>query len=464
VTAIAVIGGGITGLSAAYELATIAPPQARLLLFEASGRLGGKVRTDAVDGVLTEAGPDSFLVREPWARELCDKLGLGDDLVAPAVFGAAILHRGRLRRLPEGFAYGMPSRPLGALRTGLLSPLGALRAAGDLFLPGPLRGPDVSIGDFVRRRFGRQVLERLVDPLLAGTRAGTPDGLGLAAAAPPIDALARRHRSVIAGLHAARRAGELESGPPPFLGIRGGMQRLTDELSRALASRVDTRTNAAVASVKATADGFSLTTAAQETLTAAGIVIAVPAFAASPLLGELDAGAARELRAIEHASVAVVTLVYSPGSFETLRGISGILVPSSEGRTIAAATFFDTKWPHAAPSDGRRIVRCVIGRSGTHPALELADDALAARAHADLRDALGIVAEPIGSLVVRWERGLAQYSVGHLERISRVERALSRHGAVALPGSGYRGSGLPDCIRQGRDAARRVLGALEPVR
>jgi oxygen-dependent protoporphyrinogen oxidase len=241
------------------------------------------------------------------------------------------------------------------------------------------------------------------------------------------------------------------------------MQRLTDGLSRALGPRVDIRTNSAVASVNATADGFSLTTVARETVTAAGIVIAVPAFVAASIVEKLDAGAARELRAIEHASVAVVTLVYAPGSFDPPHGVSGILVPSSERMTIAAATFFDTKWPHAAPADGRRVLRCVIGRSGTHPALGLADDDLAARAHADLRDALGIAAAPVGSLVVRWERGLAQYSVGHLERISRVEEALSRHPAVALPGSGYRGSGLPDCIRQGRDAARRVLGALHPV-
>lgn len=457
------IGGGITGLAAAYELATTASPKTRVVLFEASGRLGGKVRTDVVDGVLVEAGPDSFLAREPWAKELCEEMGLGDDLVAPAVFGAAILHRGRLRRLPEGFAYGMPSDPLGAVRTGLLSPLGALRAAGDLVLSGPLRGPDVSIGAFVRRRFGRQVLQRLVDPLLAGTRAGTADDLGLAAAAPPIDEIARRHRSVIAGLRAARRAGELETGPPPFLGIAGGMQRLPDAMAGVLAPRVEVRTNAGVASVRATGDGFALMTDAQETVNAAGVMVAVPAFTAASLVEELSADAARELRGIEHASVAVVTLVYPPGSFDVPRGISGVLVPSHEERTVAAATFFDTKWPHAAPADGRRVVRCVVGRADRHPALDLADDELAARAHADLRAMLGLEVEPVVSHLVRWDRGLAQYSVGHLERIARVESALSRHPAVALPGSGYRGSGLPDCIRQGRDAARRVLSALQPV-
>jgi oxygen-dependent protoporphyrinogen oxidase len=193
---------------------------------------------------------------------------------------------------------------------------------------------------------------------------------------------------------------------------------------------------------------------------ASGLVVSVPAFAAAPVIEALSADAARELRAIDHASVAVVTIVYPSGSFHVPEGVSGILVPRSENTTIAACTFYDAKWPNAAPKDGRRIVRAVVGRAGRDPALDLGDDDLTARVHADVRGALGVAAEPSFSHVVRWERGLAQYAVGHLDRVARIERDLSSWPTVALPGSGYRGSGLPDCIRQGREAARRVLGAL----
>ena len=225
---VVVIGGGISGLTAAFELVRrgVRP----VIVLEADERFGGKIRTEMIDGITVDVGPDSFLAREPWGVELCEKIGLAGELRSPAVFGACIWTGGKLKPLPPGFAFGMPASPLSALRAGLLSPLGAARAAADLFLPGPLEGPDVAIGEFVRRRFGSQVLERLVDPLLAGTRAGDPARMSLAVAAPQIDDLARRHRSLILGLRTARRSGALETGPPPFLTVAGGLERLVRRL------------------------------------------------------------------------------------------------------------------------------------------------------------------------------------------------------------------------------------------
>lgn len=446
---VAVVGGGITGLAAAHRLAKSG---AEVVVLESSDRLGGKVLTERHEGLTVEAGPDSFLDREPAAASLCRELGLGADLVSPARFGALVWTGTKLARLPAGFPHGIPSSPSRAWRSGLLSGRGALRACTDLFNPRPVSGPDVSLGAFVAHRFGSEVLENLVDPVLAGTRAGGAESLSLAAATPILDSLARRSRSLITGLRS-----QDPTETPPFLAIGGGMDRLVERLAATLGESVEVRTEARVARIQSSSRGFELTLESGATLEAQALILAVPAFAAAAILAQLSPRAAAHLATIQYASVASVTLVYPRGSWTPPEGTSGLLVSRAARATLAACSWTSYKWPDTAPKDGSLVMRCFAGRSGADPAVQGPDDELARRLAADLSTALGLDASPLRWRVTRWERGLPQYAVGHLERVAAVERALEAHPGVALAGAGYRGSGLPDCIRQGQEAAGRML-------
>lgn len=454
---VAIVGGGITGLVTARSI--LESSDALVVLFESASEPGGKIRTATIDGIRIEAGPDSFLARDPTAPELCDELGLADRLVAPAIFGAYIVTRGKPRAMPAGFPYGIPSSPGAALRAGLLSPWGWLRAQADLVMPGRVTD-DTAIGKLVRRRLGRQVLDRLVDPLLGGTRAGRVDEMSLAAAAPQIYAVAQKG-SLIKGVRAAQGAGLLEADKPAFFGLRDGMQTMIDALVDDLRPRASIRTGTTAEHVTSRAGHLTLHLDHGETMPVDALVLAVPAPAAAGIVEHLDDEAARALRAIAYADVAVITLAYPPGSVTPLPGGSGVLIPSRERRTLTAFTWSDAKWPHAAPADGRSMVRAFVGRADREPALDLDDDALARAAHTDVAAICGLDVEPVMSHVQRWDTAMPQYAVGHLDRLDSLQARLQSH-RITLAGAGYRGSGIPDCIRQARTAATTVLEALTP--
>ncbi|MDQ3785588.1 MAG: protoporphyrinogen oxidase [Actinomycetota bacterium] len=459
--ALAVVGGGITGLTAAW---TLAQAGAEVVVFEARDRLGGVIRTDRVDAVPVEAGPDAFLAGDG-VLSLCQSLDLEDDLISPDVFGAYIWSRGKLRRLPPGVVLGLPAQPFRALRAGLLSPTGAARAGAEVFVPGPLKGADVSVGTLIRRRFGPEVLERLVDPLMAGRRAGHTHDMSLRSADAMVDALARSHRSLLLGLRRERRAGRLAGGPPPFLTPRGGMERLVDALARGLRGLLgpdSIRTGAPVTRVRTRNGGMTLDLEGKDAMHADGVVVCVPAPHAAGLLRGLSDDASHELAGIPFASTAVVTFVYPPASCELPPNGSGFLVPSSEGKTLAACTWYSVKWPASAPSDGGIVLRAFVGRAGTDPALNLDDNGLATLLERELADALRPTAPPRLTKVARWADSLPEYGVGHAERVARIGEALEGHPRLALAGAAYRGSGIPDCVSGATAAARRVLAALAP--
>jgi oxygen-dependent protoporphyrinogen oxidase len=424
-----------------------------VILFEASDRVGGKLFTDNLAGMSIEGGADSFLARETWAIDLCKELGLGDDLVRPAEYGALIWTRSGLKPLPTGFLRGFPTSVKAAFKAQVLSTPGALRTLGDLLLPGPLTGPDVSLGDFTRKRFGSELLEQLVDPVLAGTRAGRAEEISLQAAAPEIDRIARSNRSVMRGLRKMRAEGELESGAPPFFTLRSGMQTLTDRLAASLES-TELRTGTRVTQLTREDGGVSLTTE-EDRSSVSGVVLAVPAFVAANLLTGVAPSAAEAIGQIEYASVAGVSLVFD-GDADSLPVGSGFLVPRSAHRSISACTWFSKKWPQHATQRDRISVRCFIGRAGRESLLEQPDQGLIAAAISDLRDAVGLHSAPIEARVTRWDRSLPQYRVGHLSVVESAEKALASL-PIELAGAGYRGSGIPDCIRQGTDAARRLI-------
>ncbi len=450
----AVVGGGITGLVAARDIL-----QAGLdvVVLEAAGDAGGKIATRSLEGVAVEAGPDSFLARDRWGVDLCASIGLGDELVSPAVFGGLVWSRGRLHPLPRGLVSGIPTLPVSVLRTGLLSRRGALRAAADLFGSKPLTGRDVSIGALVRERLGDEVLERLVDPLLAGTRAGDADEMSLAAAAPELDVVARRHRSLILGLRTWGPDEPGKTAPPAFKAPLGGMSRIVGALKTELHD-ADVRYDSALENVARDGKGFRLETRSGD-VRADGVVLTAPAFAAARQVAGLDPAASQALASIPYASVAVVALGYPTAAGKPPASGSGVLVPRVERRTVAACTWYSEKWPASAPADGF-LLRAVVGRSGRHPALDLGDDDLVAAVHEALADMLGLKAGPRSHLVTRWESALPQYLVGHLDRVAGAELALAQHGPLFLAGAGYRGSGIPDCIKSATEAAAAVVNAL----
>lgn len=441
---VAVVGGGISGLATAFAL------QQRGLtptVFESSPDPGGKIRATEVDGIRVEEGPDSFLPRDDRPLALLRALGLEDDLVPPAVFGAYIWLNGRLRRLPPGSPYGIPRSPGEARRAGLLSPKGAARASLERFWPRPLSGPDISIGELVRKRFGAETAENMVDPLLAGVRGGRLDRISLAAAAREVDALARQNRSITVAL--GRQGSPSE---PRFLAPLGGMGRIITTLHARIE---DVRLSRPVTSLEGSADGVVID--GTESFDAA--VLAVPTEAAAAIVERIDPRVASLLRTIEHASVASVALVYPAGATAIPTGGSGFLVPTSERMTLAACTWYSTKWPVEAPSD-RIVLRAVAGRAGEDPALSLDDDTLVDRIHHDLVTTMGIDTAPIGSRVTRWDRSIPQYAVGHLTVVDEIESRLAAAGPVFVTGAGYRGSGIPDCIAQADRAADAIAGRI----
>lgn len=444
---VAVVGGGITGLAAAYAL-NAKVPAARVTLFEKS-ELGGLVHTGEVAGVPVEMGPDWFVTRNPAAIELCRELGLEGELVPPRTTGTLIWSEERLRKVPANLR-GVPLSPREAYRAGLLSFKGAARAYGDLLHRAPLRGPDVSVGAFVRGRFGREVLERLVDPLLAGSRSGTAEEMSLAAAAPDLDALARSGGSI---LRRVRNASE-PADATPFLGLRSGMSSLVDSLRRALS--VDFAGEAT--RLERTEKGLTITSAGKTPVRheVDAVILAIPPYAAARLLDALVPEVARSLERIPFVDAHVVRLAYPPGAASFPHEASGVLVPSAERRILTAFAWYSEKWAHARPADGTSIVRCFARRGTT---AEEASDYID-----EIRDELariiGLRAEPDHWLTSTAERALPIFRVGHRELIAHVERGLVELPRLQLAGAGYRGSGLPDCIADGRRAAEAIAAAL----
>ncbi len=454
---VVVVGGGITGLAAAFQLVQTGGSEVTLL--EAEPRLGGKIRTEEFEGRAVEAGPDAFLARVPDAVDLCRELGLAEDLVAPAARQAWLWSRGRLRALPEDLVLGVPSDLVGLLRSQILSPAGVLRAAADLVLPPTRPGRDASVGSLVGRRFGHQTVARLVDPLLGGIHAGRADALSVEATAPQLASVARSRRSLLLGLRAQRRSNPPADGPI-FLAPKGGLVRLVDRLATEVEKGARIATGCAVTSLSAP-DGVAAREYRLETsdgpLDADRVILAVPAAAAAGLVKSHSPAAASELRSIRHASVALALLAYPASSFPHPLPGSGVLVPRTEGRLMTALSCGSAKWPDWA-EPGSVVLRVSAGRVDDARPDELDDDALIGQLHGELEQLLGVRHRPVASRVARWPDAFPQYEVGHQDRVARIERALLVDlPGVVVAGAALRGIGLPACIAQGRSAADRVL-------
>ena len=464
---VAVVGGGIAGLAAANRLLA-RDPALRVTLLEAEGRLGGKIATERADGFVVEGGPDSFLAAKPRGVGLCGELGIGDELqgITPRLRRAYVARGEAMHELPEGLSGLVPTRLGPLFRSHLLSPRGKLRLAMDYRLPARPGDGDESLGGFVRRRLGDEAWERLVEPLMAGIYAGDGDRLSLLATFPQLRAAEVGHGGLIRGVVAARSAAASAQRPgPAFVTPRRGLDHLVEALAdRLRAGGAELRTGVAVRGVAARvgageADGATLLLDDGGRLEADAVVVATPAFVAGDLLAGLEAGLAADLRAIPHASSAIVTLAYRREAVARPLDAHGYLVPRAEASPILACTWSSEKWAGRAPA-GWALLRVFVGRFGQEALFCQSDDELLALARAEVGRRLGATGEPGLARVRRWPQGMPQYLVGHGERVARIKAAAGRFPWLALAGNAYRGVGIPDCIASGEAAAEAVLGGL----
>ena len=489
---IAVVGAGMAGLSAAWELiggserGGAGTPVVHVL--EAGDRVGGKLRSGEFAGRTVDLAADAFVARRPEGTDLCQQLGMADQMVVPGTSGASIWARGRLRAMPDALNVGIPTRWWPLFRSGILTPAEALAAGRDVVVPHLAQGMligDRSVGEIVGERLGRPVVERLVAPLIGGINAGNVDELSAAAAMPVLIAASLQSGSLmhrLGRLRATAAASTPDGATPVFRSLQGGTASLPDQLAEQLARRgVTIHTRSPVEAIEPAGPSrrrWRLVIGGTEAAHAApgpppdgnrplevdGVVLAAPAPEAAVLLVRHLPVAAGLLAAIQYASVAVVTLSVPAGAIRSpLRG-TGFLVPRTstiDGRQalITGCTYLGQKWPHLA-RPGDELIRVSAGRFGDDRHRDLDDDQLTASVFGELAAVLDISGSPLDSLVTRWRSSFPQYQVGHLIRVAQIEKAVSDLGGMAVAGAALRGVGIPACIASGRQAAQRVLASV----
>jgi oxygen-dependent protoporphyrinogen oxidase len=449
-----VVGGGITGLTAAYTLGRAGIPTT---LVEASDRLGGKVQTESIDGFLVESGPDSFISYRSAALELARELGLADSIIRPTNPRTVwIWSGGRFVQMPEGMGLVLPTRLGPFIATDVFSPLEKLRIGLDLVLPRDGLDGDVSVGAFLRRRLGGALVDRLAGPLLGGVY-GTPiDELSLDAVVPQLREAERRHRSLLLASIASGRAAKAGRSGSPFVSLAGGVGQLTGALVEAITrSRgVEVRMKSTAVALEGRGGGFDVHLANGELLRPEAVVLASPGPATAALLEGIAPAAAAHIRSIAHGSTAVVSLGYRLDQFPKPPTGHGFLVAAGEPLAVDACTMSSLKWAGRAP-DGTVLLRVFIG-SRLPGVLTGSDAELIALVERDLALAMGVNGAPILARVARSIGQMPKYTVGHLERVAGASAALAGLPNLAIAGAAFRGVGVPDCIAQGRAAAARV--------
>ncbi|MCK5427920.1 MAG: protoporphyrinogen oxidase [Anaerolineales bacterium] len=476
---IIVVGGGIAGLSAAYQIqkkAIEANIPHQLTVLEAGSYWGGKIITDRVDGFVVEGGPDTFIVTKPWAVQLCKELGLSERLKGtnPHQKNTYILHDQHLHPLPGGLTMMIPTEFGPMIRTGLLSWPAKIRMGMDFMLPPAAENGDESLGEFVTRRLGRQAYERLIEPLMSGIYAGDGDKLSLQATFPYLRDLELEHGGLVKGalaLRHQRAQRQRQEGKnnghksPPgsrsiFLTPITGLAEIVEALvSRLEAGGADMLLNTQVQQIAPFGDGFSLFLNEGETIFSDGLVLATPAYASGDLIAGFAPELASELQAIEYVSTATVSLAYREADLKRPLDGYGYVIPRREGQKALACTWTSTKFPHRAPQ-GYALVRVFIGRAGQEADLPWDEVGLQAIAQEEVRQTLGITAEPQLARVYRWEKAMPQFNIGHPARLERIDALVEKTPGLGLAGNGYQGIGIPDCIHSGELAADRVLEAM----
>ena len=468
-----VIGGGISGLSAAHALREAARSQNLALdvrLFERAPRVGGVVRTSRRGGVLFEHGPDSFITQKPWALDLCRRLGIVDDQfigTPPAHRRSLVVYHGRPQPLPQGIYLLAPTSLRAMARIPIISKLGKLRMALDLVIPRRRQVRDESLASFVRRRLGREALERLAEPMAAGIYAADPRRLSLQATFPQFLEMEREHGSLIRALHkrGADRSGPGAAGEQQasgaryglFVSFRDGMQTLTDALATRLVDCVQTSVTVRRVVRTATQPAWRIEENDGRVHRADALIVALPAWAAAPLLTGCAPALAKLLGGIAYAWSATVNLVYRRRDIAHPLDAMGLVVPAVEAGTITACSFSSVKFAGRAPPD-LALLRAFLG--ARRNLADCSDDEIKRLAHTDLKRLLGIFRPPLWADVTRHAKALPRYDVGHVQRVARIRHLADRLPGLALAGNAFAGVGIPDCIHSGEQAAAAILREL----
>ncbi len=463
---ILIAGGGISGLSAALELQDRG---ATVTLAEAGNRFGGPLYTEQIDDYQVDTGPDSFLSSKPDGIALIERLGLQDRMIntRPDGGGTFILRKGRLVPLPEGITLLVPTQFRAVATTPLLTPLGKLRLLMDYVLPKKTSGPEESVGDFVKRRMGRQAFEQLAEPLLSGIYAGDAAKLSLQSTFPRLLDVEQQYGGIIKGAIAQRKAAKQRATSPtaprysPFVSLEGGLgeliARLVDELEPS-----DIRCNRALTSIAPDGNGYQVTLSDGTVLTVDGVILATPAPASADLVEHLIPPLATTLREIPYVSSATVSMAFRQSDVEGKQGGRGFVIPRVEGRKLTAVTWSSNKFAGRIPDD-IALLRGFVGRAGQEETAFLAEDELIALVRSELATITGITAEPVMAKSFRWHRALPQYNIGHKDRLDRIERTLAGHPRLVVTGSAYRGVGIPDCIGNARREAAALLERINQI-
>lgn len=465
---VVIVGGGIAGLTAAYRLQQAAAGLS-ITLIEAEPRLGGKIQTERPDGFVIEAGPDSFLAAKPAAANLCQELGIDDQIIGttPDGGGTYILRDGRLEPLPEGITGLVPTKVGPLIPSRLLSTRAKLRLAAEILIPPRRDDGDESVASFVRRRFGNEAFERMAQPLLSGIYAGDAEQMSLLATFPRLRESERKHGSLIRGMIKQRRAAA--STPPPsaggprrsgFLSLAHGLGTLIEALSAAL-TEVDLRVGTPATAVeRGVGGGYTVHLADGTTLPADAVLLATPAWATAALVAGLDDDLARLTSEIPYVSSATVALAYRRSDVGPVGSGRGFVIPQVENRQLTAITWVTNKFPGRAPDD-LMLLRAFVGRAGREHAVNLPDDGLLRLVQNELRGILKLTAEPVMTRIHRWQRAMPQYVLGHNERLAQIDQRLTTLPGLRLLGASYRGVGIPDCIVSGEQAAEQTLSYLQ---
>ena len=467
---IVIIGGGISGLAAAHRLIERRDESnepLQLTLLEASPQLGGVIRTQHREGFLIEAGPDSFISEKPAALELAKRLGLAADLIETNKEHrrSFIVRHSKLRPVPAGFQLLAPSQLWPFLTSNILTTRGKARLALDLFLPRGVSANgaiDESLADFVRRRLGQEVLDRVAQPMIGGIYTADPERLSLRATMPRFLEMEREHRSLIRALWRQAGAGTSGARYSLFLSFAAGMQTLTDRLAETIAAHSRIRLTSKVERLAleegsragASPGRWKILMRGGETLDADAVCLALPAYTSAQLLRDLDPALANRLDAIPFASTATVNLAYKRSDIPHPLNGFGFVVPFVEKRTLLACTFSSVKFAARAPA-GYVLLRAFVGGALQPEMFELDDEEMISRVGDDLRVLLGVARPPLFAEVARWPRSMPQYHVGHLERMEQIEARVQLLKGLTLAGNAFHGPGIPDCIRSGEQAAER---------
>jgi oxygen-dependent protoporphyrinogen oxidase len=458
---IAIVGTGIAACACAVALKE---KDIAFTMFEKGAVPGGKLSTEQVDGFTVEAGPDSFLPEKFWTVDLIRRVGLEKELLATNEEhkGTFIYSRGRLHRLPDGVMLMVPTMFMPLARSGLISLPGKLRMGAEVFVPVRRSGADESLGRFVTRRLGKECLEKIAEPLVAGIHTSNPDNMSVKAIFPRFIDMEQQHGSLILGMVKAMKSAR--QGAPSangrmtyFMSLKGGMQELTDACVRFIGSE-NIRTATEVREIRKTETGFAVT-ASTETLPFDRVIVAAPAFVTAGLVRGMAPDLAERLSAIEWSSTATISLAFTASEVgQELPGF-GFIVPRIENRRINAATWSSIKWSFRAP-EGRLLIRCFVGGGHHEELVDYDDDRLEAIVLEELRGIVGISAKPLFTKIYRWPRSMPRYTVGHLDRVAAIDAALGACPGLFLTGCSYKGIGIGDCVKNGFETADAATASI----